>query len=90
MTDIFWIYFLFVSVIGFCLSAFDKFAAKRRTRRIREKTLFFVAFLGGAAGMYLSMLLFHHKTKHKRFMITLPVVTFVQAAIVAKFICHLW
>lgn len=88
MTDTFWIYFFLISAVGFCLSAVDKFAAKKRTRRVREKNLFIVAFLGGAAGMYLSMLLFRHKTKHKRFMIILPIMIMIQAAIALKFIFH--
>ncbi|MCX7614285.1 MAG: DUF1294 domain-containing protein [Clostridiales bacterium] len=75
-----------ISLIGFCLSAADKFAAIKGRRRIREKSLFLVAFLGGAAGMYLSMLLFRHKTKHKRFMITLPVIIVIQFFFIIKFV----
>ena len=43
--------------------------------------LLFVALLGGAVGEYITMRLIRHKTRHKKFMITLPVFILLQAAL---------
>ena len=84
----FLIYLLFVyigvvNVVGFILPAVDKRRAKKDRWRIRESTLFLVSILGGSVAMYISMRLFHHKTKHKRFMIGIPVIIVLQAALIA-------
>lgn len=84
----FLIYLLFVylgvvNVVGFILPAVDKRRAKKDRWRIKESTLFLVSILGGSIAMYISMRLFHHKTKHKRFMIGIPVIIVLQAALIA-------
>ena len=70
-----------ISGLAVILTAVDKIAAKCRARRIPEATLFTVSLLGGSAAMYLCMLLIRHKTKHKRFMLGLPVILMVQVAV---------
>lgn len=67
------IYITVVSVIAVLLTAYDKAASKTKKRRIPEKTLMLVGALGGATAMYLTMQMIRHKTKHKKFMIGLPV-----------------
>lgn len=67
-----------VNVAGFILPAVDKRRAKKDRWRIRESTLFLISALGGSVAMYISMRLFHHKTKHKRFMIGIPVIIVLQ------------
>jgi uncharacterized membrane protein YsdA (DUF1294 family) len=61
------------------VTAWDKRCARRREWRVPENTLFFIAFVGGAAAMLLTMLLVRHKTRHARFMVGLPLVLAVQA-----------
>lgn len=83
----FLIYLLFVyigvvNVVGFILPAVDKRRAKKDRWRIRESTLFLVSVLGGSVAMYISMRLFHHKTKHKRFMIGIPVIIVLQVVLI--------
>lgn len=75
-----WIYLalLIVSVLSALIAVYDKFIAGKRRRRIPEQTLFLLAALGGAAAMYLTMLLFRHKTNHKRFMLGLPLIILLQ------------
>ena len=73
-----WVYLGIVNVAGFILPAVDKRRAKKDRWRIRESTLFLISALGGAVAMYISMRLFHHKTKHKRFMIGIPVIIVLQ------------
>lgn len=79
----FLIYLAIISVTAAIMTVSDKSRAKRHKRRIAEKTLFITAILGGSAAMYLTMLAVRHKTKHKRFMIGLPLIMIVQTAIIA-------
>ena len=73
-----WVYLGIVNVAGFILPAVDKRRAKKDKWRIRESTLFLISALGGSVAMYISMRLFHHKTKHKRFMIGIPAIIVLQ------------
>lgn len=79
----FLIYLAAVSIIAVITTVSDKSRAKKHKRRIAEKTLFGTAVLGGSAAMYLTMLAIRHKTKHKRFMIGLPLIIIVQAIVIA-------
>ena len=54
---------LVVSLLTFCVYGIDKRKAKKEKRRISEKTLLTMSFLGGAIGGFLAMLKFRHKTK---------------------------
>ncbi|MGN1107159.1 MAG: DUF1294 domain-containing protein [Huintestinicola sp.] len=72
------VYFLSVSFYSAVLTCTDKRLAKKGGWRIPEKLLFFVALIGGAAAMYITMRAIRHKTLHKRFMIGLPVIIIIQ------------
>ena len=71
-----------INTIGFAVCAADKRAAVMRRRRVPEKALFALAFIGGAAGVYIAMLIFSHKTQKRRFAILMPLILMAQAAIV--------
>ncbi len=75
------LYLLFINTVSVILCIIDKFKAKTGGWRISEKTLFAASFIGGSVGMYVAMQRTRHKTKHKRFMIGLPIIIFVQAVI---------
>lgn len=76
------IYFAVISVITSIVTVYDKRAAKKRTKhRVPEKILFLLAILGGSVAEFLTMLKIRHKTKHKRFMIGLPVIMVMQVVI---------
>ncbi|MCH5192756.1 MAG: DUF1294 domain-containing protein [Oscillospiraceae bacterium] len=77
----FMVYLLTVSIAAVIMTVSDKSRAKKHKRRVSEKTLFITAALGGSAAMYITMLTIRHKTKHKRFMIGLPLIIFAQTAI---------
>lgn len=79
----FLIYLAIISIIAAIMTVSDKSRAKKHKRRIAEKTLFGTAVLGGSAAMYLTMLAVRHKTKHKRFMIGLPLIMIVQTIVIA-------
>ena len=61
----------------------DKAKAKRAVWRIPEATLMLVGLFGGALAMYVTMKTIRHKTKHKKFMIGLP----LEIALHAVFAC---
>ena len=76
--EFFLIYLAVISIIACAATISDKDKAKRDRRRIPERTLFLLAIMGGSAAMYITMNIIRHKTKHKRFMIGLPLIIFAQ------------
>ena len=74
-------YFVVISFVSVIVCAADKVRAKKVEWRIRERTLFLLAVLGGSAAMYAVMRIIRHKTKHKRFMIGLPLIAAAQIAL---------
>ena len=76
-----WIYLAFVSIVASIYTLIDKLAAITKKRRVSEAGLFAIALVGGAAAEYLTMLSIRHKTRHKRFMIGLPIIIFVHAVL---------
>lgn len=72
-----------INLIAFALCAYDKFAAKIGARRIPEKILLGIAAAFGSAGMLAGMYLFRHKTKHKNFVILVPVFLVIHVIILA-------
>ncbi|MBQ0083476.1 MAG: DUF1294 domain-containing protein [Clostridiales bacterium] len=81
----FLIYFAVISFLSAVVCIADKRRAIKHKSRVSEKTLFILSFLGGAAAMYITMLLIRHKTKHKRFMIGLPLIIILHLAIIFAF-----
>ena len=77
-----WLYLAAISLIAVIVTCYDKLAAKKLPRhRTREKTLFLISGLGGSVAMYLTMHLIRHKTKHKSFMIGIPLIFVAQVAL---------
>ena len=75
------IFLLFMNILGFSLMFSDKQRAIRGRWRIPERTLFLVAVLGGSLGSLLGMRLFHHKTRHRYFVVGMPLILIVQLAV---------
>ena len=78
----FLVYLAIVSFISIILTVVDKSKAKKRKFRIPEAVLFLFAILGGSAAMYLTMCLIRHKTQKNRFVFGIPLIFFLQCAIV--------
>ncbi len=74
-------YLIAANIAGFIVCATDKRAAIKHRSRVRERTLFALALLGGALGVWLSMLVFHHKTRKLRFMLFMPLIAAAYAAL---------
>ncbi len=78
------IYGVIISVISVAVCIYDKIAAKAAKRhRTREATLLGLSALGGSVAMLITMFIIRHKTKHKKFMIGIPLIIFIQAVIIA-------
>ena len=80
------IYLAVVNLAAFALMGVDKRRAKRGAWRIPERTLFLPAILGGSPGAILGMQVFRHKTRHRQFMIGMPLILLVQLVIVGLLI----
>ena len=79
----FWFYALWgelalMSLVLFGLMGVDKHRARKGRWRVRERTLFLLALLGGACGGTLGMFLFHHKTRHWTFRLIFPILAAAQ------------
>ena len=82
-----WItYMVLVNVVTFFLYGFDKWQARKGQWRVSETTLLGFAILGGSAGAYVGMHLFHHKTKKVKFYLGLPVIILLQVGISVCFL----
>lgn len=75
------LYLVFINLLAFVLMAQDKFKAQHGRWRIPEKVLFAVAILGGSIGSILGMQLFRHKTKHRAFVIGMPLILVLQVVL---------
>mgnify|MGYP002868261644 CR=1 FL=1 len=75
------IYLILMNLLALTLMGVDKRRARAGKWRIRERTLFLSAALGGSVGAILGMQLFRHKTKHKSFTIGMPMILLVQIVI---------
>lgn len=75
------VYLLIVNLIGFAQMGIDKRRSIRHRWRIPEAQLFLVAVTGGSIGSLLGMYTFRHKTKHKTFVIGMPLILVLQLVI---------
>ncbi|HVJ48533.1 DUF1294 domain-containing protein [Desulfitobacterium sp.] len=60
------------------LMGIDKHRAKNNSWRIPEVRLLSVALLGGALGIFVGMQIFHHKTKHPKFTVGIPLLLLIN------------
>ena len=75
------LYLIIINAAGFVLMLVDKYKAQKNLWRIPEKTLMTVAAIGGSLGCFVGMYTFHHKTKHPKFTIGIPVIMILQVAV---------
>lgn len=73
-------YLAVVNLAAFLLMGVDKSRARRHRWRIPEAVLFGIALLGGSPGAWAGMYCFRHKTRHRRFVLGLPMILAVQLA----------
>ena len=73
-------YLLGMNAAAYILMAVDKTNAMRRAWRIPE-TVLLTAALGGSLGAWLGMVSLHHKTKHKKFLVLVPLFLLAHIAL---------
>lgn len=78
---ILFLYFTMLTVISYAVMRQDKSRAQKKDRRISEKTLFTLAWVGGSVGIWFGMQHFRHKTKKRSFTVGIPFVFIVQMII---------
>ena len=78
------LWLIVISAISVIVCVYDKIISKkdRVELRIPEKVLLILSALGGSLAMYITMQIIHHKTKHKKFMIGIPVIMIVQIILI--------
>jgi len=76
------IYFAAISLWAIILTAYDKRAAKRGSRRVSERSLLLVSAIGGSVAMFAMMRFIRHKTKHTKFIVGIPAIIVLQIAAV--------
>jgi len=79
---IFVIWITAINLITFAAYGIDKSRAIKNEWRISEATLIGLAVVGGSIGAYAGMKVFHHKTRHAKFRIGVPLIFAVQVALV--------
>ncbi len=70
------------NLITFAMYGIDKWRAIKGRWRISEKTLILSAFLMGGVGALTGMRVFHHKTKHNKFAILIPIAVVFNFAVI--------
>ncbi|MDR1002208.1 MAG: DUF1294 domain-containing protein [Oscillospiraceae bacterium] len=83
------VWWVSVSICAVVVTCADKMYAKQGKWRIRERTLFLLAALGGSVAMLITMKKIRHKTLHKSFMIGIPSIIILQGLIIAAVILTL-
>ena len=85
---LFWlIFFAYIALVSPCsivVCIYDKKISKRNNVKLRipEKSLFIWSAVGGSVAMFITMRLIRHKTKHLSFMIGIPAIIILQAALI--------
>ena len=75
------IYLFLMNLAGFLSMLIDKRKARKNDWRIRERTLFLLAIMGGSIGSLAGMYVFHHKTRNWYFVFGMPVILTLQVAL---------
>lgn len=87
--DTFWVigvlHLLFINAWTFAAYGYDKKAAVKGKRRIPEKSLHSMAFIGGTLGAFAGSRFFRHKTKKARFRALFWLLTVLQVLLVILF-----
>lgn len=76
-------YFLYImSVVTFIIYGWDKHAATYGKSRVPEIILILLAIFAGGFGALCGMIIFNHKTQNNTFIVSVPIVTILQIAII--------
>ena len=76
------IYLIIINIISVIITVLDKYRAIKHQYRISEKALLTLSIIGGSVGMYFTMQLIRHKTRHLKFMLGIPLIIILQIILV--------
>ncbi|MEI7742321.1 MAG: DUF1294 domain-containing protein [Chloroflexota bacterium] len=79
---------LAASLVTAVLYAYDKLAAPRGMRRVRERTLLLLCLAGGVPGAWIVFLGMRHKTRHRSFWVAQIAASVLWAAVLGWVILH--
>jgi len=82
MHNYLYIYLIVINLIGFITMYSDKKKSERRQWRVPEARLFGIAIILGSIGILSGMYVFHHKTKHMKFVLGIPIILIMQIMLV--------
>ena len=87
--DLVLVFLLLLNALTFVVYGIDKWRAQDGYWRIPERTLLLLAAFGGALGACLGMVVWNHKTSHKRFRYLVPFFVLLQG-LLAFYFLHLY
>lgn len=87
LSEISIIYLIAINILTFLLYGIDKLKAKTHRWRIPENVLLLFAAICGSVGALTAMMLFRHKTQHKKFTFCVPFFLLLQLALIIYFLC---
>jgi uncharacterized membrane protein YsdA (DUF1294 family) len=80
---------LIINVVTAVTYAWDKVSSRRAgARRVRERTLWLLCFLGGVGGAWLVFFGMRHKTLHRSFWIVQSIASVLWVAIIVAVLLH--
>ena len=75
-------YLIIISLVSVIVTITDKYQAQKQGWRVPEATLLTLSAMGGSVAMYVTMQLIRHKTRKLKFMLGIPAIMVLQAALV--------
>lgn len=72
--QIFFVYILLISLIGFGFMGIDKYKASKDKWRIQELTFMLISLAGGSVGVMIGMITFKHKINKNKFTVGVPLL----------------
>ena len=82
-------YLFITNLVALMLMGIDKSKAKAGKWRIKERTLFISALIGGSIGANAGMQVFRHKTKHIQFVIGMPAILILHIVVAVLCVIYL-
>ncbi|MCO4849778.1 DUF1294 domain-containing protein [Bacillus vallismortis] len=76
------VYLVLINLCGFWVMGADKRRAQQHKWRISEDSLWLIAIVFGALGVWLGMQTFRHKTKHASFQYGVPLLLVIEAILI--------
>ena len=77
------IYLLIINIIVLIIYGIDKYKSIKHKYRISEKALIILSLIG-PFGAFFGMIIFHHKTQKKKFIILIPINLLIWVYILTK------